>query len=134
MLLLALATVVQWAFPLLAVELFSSPLLAVCTAVAGFAIMMWAWCIGYLPCNPPPHVPGHGNDDGRYGAVVWNAALLSCKRAVLPGHQPGLLPIRRRATDRNLWQRVFQLPKICPALDMIICHQPIAAIYQRGAI
>ncbi len=43
MLLLALATVVNVALPALRVELFSSRALAVCTAVAGFAIMMWAW-------------------------------------------------------------------------------------------
>ena len=43
MLLLALATVVHMALSALRVELFSSPVLAICIAVAGFAIMMWAW-------------------------------------------------------------------------------------------
>ena len=43
MLLLALATVVHVALPALRVELFSSSVLAICAAVAGFAIMMWAW-------------------------------------------------------------------------------------------
>jgi protein-S-isoprenylcysteine O-methyltransferase Ste14 len=43
MLLLALATVAHVALPALRVELFSSPVLAVCIAAAGFAIMMWAW-------------------------------------------------------------------------------------------
>ena len=43
MLLLALATVVHVALPALRVERFSSPMLAICVAVAGFAIMMWAW-------------------------------------------------------------------------------------------
>ena len=43
MLLLALATVVHVALPALRVMLFSSPVLAICAAVAGFAIMMWAW-------------------------------------------------------------------------------------------
>lgn len=43
MLLIALATVVHVALPALRVMLFSSPVLAICAAVAGFAIMMWAW-------------------------------------------------------------------------------------------
>jgi protein-S-isoprenylcysteine O-methyltransferase Ste14 len=43
MLLLTLATVVHVALPALRPELFSSKVLAVCVAVAGFAIMMWAW-------------------------------------------------------------------------------------------
>jgi protein-S-isoprenylcysteine O-methyltransferase Ste14 len=43
MLLLTLATVVHVALPALRLELFSSQVLAVCVAAAGFAIMMWAW-------------------------------------------------------------------------------------------
>ena len=43
MLLLTLAAMLQWALPQLRVELLSSPVLAICTAVAGFAIMIWAW-------------------------------------------------------------------------------------------
>ena len=43
MLLIALATVVHVALPAPRVVLFSSPVLAIGAAVAGFAIMMWAW-------------------------------------------------------------------------------------------
>jgi len=43
MLLLVLATVVHWTLPALRVEVFSSPVLAVCSTAAGFAVMMWAW-------------------------------------------------------------------------------------------
>ena len=43
MLLLVLATTVQWVVPPVRVELFNSPLLAVCAATTGFTIMMWAW-------------------------------------------------------------------------------------------
>ena len=43
MLLLILAATLQWALPPVRVVLLSSSVLAICTAVAGFAIMIWAW-------------------------------------------------------------------------------------------
>jgi protein-S-isoprenylcysteine O-methyltransferase Ste14 len=43
MLLLALAVMLQWALPPVRVELLSSPVLAICIAFAGFAVIMWAW-------------------------------------------------------------------------------------------
>ena len=43
MLLLALAAILHWALPLVPVVLLSSPVLAICLGITGFAIMMWAW-------------------------------------------------------------------------------------------
>jgi len=43
MLFLVLAATVQWLLPPVRVELFTSPVLAVCAGVAGFAVMIWAW-------------------------------------------------------------------------------------------
>ena len=43
MLLLALAVIVHWTLPLLQVVILSSPVLAICLGISGFAVMMWAW-------------------------------------------------------------------------------------------
>jgi protein-S-isoprenylcysteine O-methyltransferase Ste14 len=43
MLLLILAATLQWALPQVRVVLLSSSVLAIFTAVSGFAIMIWAW-------------------------------------------------------------------------------------------
>jgi protein-S-isoprenylcysteine O-methyltransferase Ste14 len=45
MLLLVLAAALQWVTPLVRVKLLVSPVLAVCAAVAGFAVMIWAWAL-----------------------------------------------------------------------------------------
>ena len=43
MMLLILAATLQWALPPVRLVLLSSSVLAICTAVAGFTIMIWAW-------------------------------------------------------------------------------------------
>jgi len=43
MLFLVLASAMQWVLPPVRVEVFTSPILAVYTAVAGFTAMIWAW-------------------------------------------------------------------------------------------
>jgi len=43
MLLLALAAALHWLVPLARVELLASSVLAVCTIVTGFTVMIWAW-------------------------------------------------------------------------------------------